>query len=637
MTPLRRLVPLSLTLALLLAGSLMGQGNLVDRLAEIPRPKIDTFEEGVQRQINETRAEAERLAASADAASDEKAAVVGVLGMVYFLYDFTELARPAFELAHDLDRDDFRWPYYQGMLLELDGDLEGSLEWFDVALALRERDLSATLRRASLLLELGREAEAEQVYDQILQFQPELSAALVGKGRCRLSDGDVEVALGLFERALPQEPEGSVVNHYIGMAYRRLGNREEASEALARNQHVSLTLPDPLLDQLRSLNVSREAFFKAGTAAMRRKDYERAVVAFEKMLEAQPDDPVTHFNIGMAMTEMGRMEEAERNLRIAIEGRDNYRDAHFNLGLLLAHSGRIDQAEEQFRAAAASDSEDLTSLIRLADVLNRLDRPDEAIPLLREVVAKDPGIAEVYLALGEALVATGEPAEGRIALNRVLEFAPGAESERSRANYWLAAEAEKRGAVEEALKAVEASRTLDDQFSEAWALEGRLRGRSGDFTAAIEAYDRALVSVGTGRVELAERWWFSGAVAHLLKRDEAGARGWLERAVEAQASSRPLRNQLARLYAASGLPSVRDGERALQLAQQLWSEEQNPSHAETLAMALAEVGRFEDAARLQSAVVARVGAPAGSPEQVRLDKYRRGEPERTPWLSGGGG
>ncbi len=58
-------------------------------------------------------------------------------------------------------------------------------------------------------------------------------------------------------------------------------------------------------------------------------------------------------------------------------------------------------------------------------------------------------------------------------------------------------------------------------------------------------------------------------------------------------------------------------------------------HAQTLAMALAEAGRFAEAIQLQEALLAQAQEANNAPLTQRLQEdlaaYREGRPSRAPW------
>ena len=92
---------------------------------------------------------------------------------------------------------------------------------------------------------------------------------------------------------------------------------------------------------------------------------------------------------------------------------------------------------------------------------------------------------------------------------------------------------------------------------------------------------------------------------------------------------------LARLLAAAPDDRVRDGQRALDMVQTLEKVHKNTSVVETMAMALAEVGRFGQAAEWQR--VAMSGAVRDGRSDVaqrmaaNLALYERQLPCRKPW------
>ncbi len=81
--------------------------------------------------------------------------------------------------------------------------------------------------------------------------------------------------------------------------------------------------------------------------------------------------------------------------------------------------------------------------------------------------------------------------------------------------------------------------------------------------------------------------------------------------------------------------SVRDGARALRIVRELSRDNRNLELAETLAMALAETGRFEEAVKVQGNAL-QMARGAGREElQTRLARilqdYQNGRPCRKPW------
>ena len=262
-----------------------------------------------------------------------------------------------------------------------------------------------------------------------------------------------------------------------------------------------------------------------------------------------------------------------------------------------------------------------------------------------------------HLALGAAHQAAGDRQAARTALLRVLEAAPGAPRERAEAHYRLAVLTESGEPGRPPSKPTEATGSpinpggndtathlqlaieLDPDFAEAHALLGRVLARREQYGEAASHFGRALA-----RDPANARWHGDRAMALILGQRYQAARGALVsgRGALASAEETPtealqhLDTLLARLLAASPAPSTRNGLEALAIAQRLMAERPTIQHAETLAMALAELGNFERAVSMQRQILAEVARRGDEPttgQEQRLRAYLNNEPAREPWFS----
>jgi Tfp pilus assembly protein PilF len=110
------------------------------------------------------------------------------------------------------------------------------------------------------------------------------------------------------------------------------------------------------------------------------------------------------------------------------------------------------------------------------------------------------------------------------------------------------------------------------------------------------------------------------------------ARERLEAGLEAIPGHPALSHTLARLLATAPDAAVRDGGEALRLAQVAYGHQRSLEHAETLAMALAEQGNFQQAAQIQTGLLMQAQQlrnPAILQRlQGNLQRYQRGEAVR---------
>jgi predicted Zn-dependent protease len=113
------------------------------------------------------------------------------------------------------------------------------------------------------------------------------------------------------------------------------------------------------------------------------------------------------------------------------------------------------------------------------------------------------------------------------------------------------------------------------------------------------------------------------------------ARDRLQRAMQSFPDQPGFAHALARLLAAAPEDRVRDGARAQSIMDGLVKMQRTPATIETMAMALAERGRFDEAVTWQREAIALAGqgAPADVMARLRanLQRYEDHQPCRVPW------
>src|ERR1044071_5281068 len=87
----------------------------------------------------------------------------------------------------------------------------------------------------------------------------------------------------------------------------------------------------------------------AGTLRLTQGRAGEAVDLLRRAAAAAPREPTFAFNLGLALSRLGRLDEAEAPLRAALTYNADFVQAHFELGALLHRTGRLDEAEESIR------------------------------------------------------------------------------------------------------------------------------------------------------------------------------------------------------------------------------------------------------------------------------------------------
>ncbi len=604
-------------------------------LQELPKPDLEREEPAVREQLERNRAVLDELLLDPSTPQETLAEVFGRLGRLYLLYDQNFVGPPALRNATLLAPEDPRWHYYLAVLQAFEGAPEEAEAEFRRALELNSDDTASHVRLGDLLRDRGELDEAEAHYDRVLELRPESAAATAGLGQIAAARGNPERAVELLERALELQPEADSLYHPLGMAYRALGERDKALEAMKKNKHRRVAIHDPLMDDLALSNLSMEARFQAGSDAMRRGDMEAAAEYFRAYLEVRPEDEVAWHNLGIALLAMGSFEEGIAMLRQAVALKEDYRGGHFSLASALSDEGRFEEALEHYRRAHELDPVEPVIHADWATLMAKLGRIDEALAELEALIESNPDTAYGRLKYGTVLALAGRTEEAAPELEKLSESGALSNMGRAEAHYHLAVMARNRGETQVAKEHLERALELDDSSAEANQALAQMLAQQGEFARAADLFERALEETPWD-----VRLHVSRGLALMLGEDYPRARLALQESVAAQPDNLELKHLLARLLAACPDDRVRDGERAVRLADQVVAARLTIEHAETMAMALAEVGRFDEAAELQSRVLEQISRRSGESSgeylaaTARLEDYRAGRPVRAPWRNG---
>jgi tetratricopeptide (TPR) repeat protein len=107
-----------------------------------------------------------------------------------------------------------------------------------------------------------------------------------------------------------------------------------------------------------------ETLLLLGTLKENAGDYDGAVELFTRLVSLRPDDPVSHFNLGVALGKKGMIRQAINELTKSIELNPRYREAYLKRGIAFEFQGDAARAKADFGRALAlpEDKQDSTSL-----------------------------------------------------------------------------------------------------------------------------------------------------------------------------------------------------------------------------------------------------------------------------------
>jgi tetratricopeptide (TPR) repeat protein len=193
------------------------------------------------------------------------------------------------------------------------------------------------LKTALVHHQAGRLEEAERIYRQALNADPNHPDALHLLGVIARRTGNLLMAVEYLKRAAELRPGFAAAHYNLGNVCRDLQRLDEAAASYRRAIELEPDLS--------------EAHSGLGSALLGLGDWEEAASCFRRAIVLRPDDVDTLNSLGVVLQDHGFSLEAMNCFRSALAIRSDCVEARYNLGRALHESGHYDEAGKLYQAA----------------------------------------------------------------------------------------------------------------------------------------------------------------------------------------------------------------------------------------------------------------------------------------------
>ncbi len=191
-------------------------------------------------------------------------------------------------------------------------------------------------------------SEAESIYRQILQVEPDHPVALHMLGVIAHQMGDFEAAFELIAQVIAIEPDHAGAHNNLGLVLQKLGMSDDA------------------------------------------------VARFKKSLAINPEYADASYNLGNLFKEQGKFDEAVVNYQKALAIKPDYTKALNNLGVVLMEKNKLEDATVCYRRVIEIMPENVEALNNLAAALQELGQLEEAVANYHKVLDLQPNHLETW-------------------------------------------------------------------------------------------------------------------------------------------------------------------------------------------------------------------------------------------------
>ena len=161
-----------------------------------------------------------------------------------------------------------------------------------------------------------------------------------------------------------------------------------------------------------------------GTALLQLGRVDEAIVHYNKALEIDPNYATGHNNLGNAFLRIGQMDESLAHLQKALEIDPTYPEAHNNLGNTLLQMGRVDEAIAHYNKAVEIDPKYVEAHNNLGAVFLQIGRGGGVPCSSTEGLGNRPENGEAHNNLGNTFLRIGRVDEAIAHYSKALEINP---------------------------------------------------------------------------------------------------------------------------------------------------------------------------------------------------------------------
>ena len=268
-------------------------------------------------------------------------------------------------------------------------------DWIRVLpLQFEPMDTESRLQEGISLHQAGKLQQAELIYQQILQVNPENAEVLNLLGLIAYQVGKYDLAINLINQAIEIEPRQPIFFHNLGLVLKDQGNLEGAIRVY---QQVVQANPN-----------DSEAYNNLGNVLQEQERFEEGITAYRKAIEIDSNFADAHSNLGVILVKQERFGEGITAYRKAIEIDSNFADAYYNLGNVLQKKGDVRDTIQAYRRVLEINPNYAEAYHNLGVLAQEEGQIEDALQYYRRAIKVNPNYAEAHRHYGMALLLTGD-------------------------------------------------------------------------------------------------------------------------------------------------------------------------------------------------------------------------------------
>ena len=271
-----------------------------------------------------------------------------------------------------------------GIVYKTQGELANAENHLNQALTLLPENSEAHIHLGDVYMLQHRLNAAENAYRKGIRLNPNHTESYYGLGRVSELQNRLQEAMKYYDAALKRNQYFAQAHYRRALTYQRLGDSEEAAEAMAQFQHL--------------------------------KTYEDTVHKFREALYTNPNLPMLYIKLGELHEDYNNLTGAIRVYEVATQVHPSYLPARIHLGEIYIKQRAFEKAALAYQKAAEIAPNDSQIWLKLGAIYINQQRFEPAIAAFKRAMLVDSTAAEAYNNLARVYAGLGKEMQQAIDL-----------------------------------------------------------------------------------------------------------------------------------------------------------------------------------------------------------------------------
>jgi len=320
----------------------------------------------------------------------------------------------------------------KGIAAQEQGDLNSAIDDYRKALAIDPTLAEARANLGAALSAAGRFDDAIQEDKKVLASAPGNTGVRMNLGLAYYKKGDMENARAAFDAvhtALPQDVSAAVL---LGYSDIKLGKSNEAAVMLTPLEHGRESNMDleyvlayaliesgeettglPRMEKVAKATRSADAYFIAGTARLRRREFHEARADLDAAIDLHGNFPGLYSMAGQARDALGDNEAAQPAFEQALKQDPKDFTANLYLGTMRLKQRDLDSARPMLELAIQLQPANRMARLQMAKLDAMTGEYTEAAATLEELEKADPNWLDPHIELAPIYYKLHRPEDGQ--------------------------------------------------------------------------------------------------------------------------------------------------------------------------------------------------------------------------------